>query len=264
MDNRNLAIGIFKVAIITAVVLALCTPAIAPGTPTIYSEWSTFAPSIDGYFSDGEWKNAQLLIPSPIHTYVYFMNDNELLYICVDAANAGGGDYTEDWGDQCSIHFDTGHDEVRTLGHEDVFWIGGEGKWHFVAGDIPSLVEHCTVWPGIHPGLQGSRGFAVSPNSANKHRIYEFRIPLELLEAAPGDTLGFASPQFFWSSIPYDASSGQHNVWPPGATMDNMSTWGDLVLASPPQASTLTPIALIALVSLLSAIAAVTIVRKRR
>lgn len=191
------------------------------------------------------------------------MNDNENLNICVDAANGAGGGYTENYSDQCSLHFDTGHDEVNTSSHKDIFWLGGEGNWHFVASDNPFNPSfHCSDWPGTHPGLQGSRGFAGSPNSATKHRIYEFKIPLKLLEAAPGDTHGFASPQFFWSFIPYDGYSDQHNVWPPSATMNDMSTWGDLVLAPPPQAPAFTPIGLIALVSLLAAIAAGALVER--
>lgn len=263
MYTKKIEVRVTSAAILILVISAAILVPVSANNGII-SHWSNVSPTIDGNFTDGEWKNAQLLIESPIHTYVYFSNDGKYLYACVDAANAADGDYTEDYSDQCSLHFDTGHDEVNTTNHEDVFWIGDWGNQHFVASDgtfIP--VFHCSDWPGTHPGLQGSIGFAVSPNSAKEHRIYEFKIPLGLLEAAPGDTLGFASPQFYQSSIPYDDNSSSHNVWPPGATMDNMSTWGDLILASPPQAPALTPIGLLALISLLSAIAVVTIVRKR-
>jgi hypothetical protein len=262
MDNRNLAIGIFKAAIVMVVFWAMCVPATAPApSAPIYSDWSAFAPSIDGDFTDGEWETAQLLIEDPIHTYVYFMNDNEHLYICVDAANGAGGDYTEDDGDYCNFLFDTPPRGVWSPGHEDGFCIyGSEAKYHSVATDTGRIL-HCNNF-SVHPGLEGRVGFGTSPNAPfQNHRIYEFKIPLSLLTASPGDTLGFASE---YDSIPYDANTGRHNDWPPGLIMSNFTTWGDLVLASPPQASTLTPTGLIALVSLLSAIAAVAIVRKRR
>ena len=269
MDKRNLAIGIFKAAIVIAVFLAMCAPASAqppPAPPTIYSDWATVAPSIDGNFTDGEWENAQLLIPSPIHTYVYFMNDNEYLYICVDAASGVSGDYTEDGFDYCDMVFDTDPHEVWTPGHEDIFAINGTGyAEHLVARNTScSWERHCYF---TDPGLEGAAGFGMSPNAPfQNHRIYEFQIPLSLLMASPGDTLGFASPPI--GSIPHDANStGRSNFWPPDVEICDFATWGDLILAStaaPTPTPALTPTGLIALVSLLSAIAAVTLVRKRR
>jgi hypothetical protein len=265
MDTEKKGKVIFKAAIVMAVFLAMCVPASARPPPTpqapISSDWATVAPSIDGDFSDGEWENAQLLIPSPIHTYVYFMNDNENLYICVDAANGDGGDYTEDAFDYCDMVFDTDPHEVWTPGHEDIFAINGTGYGeHLVARNTSySWIRHCYF---TDPGLEGAAGFGTSPNAPSQdHRIYEFKIPLSLLTASPGDTLGFASPPI--GSIPHDSSAGESNFWPPGVNIGDLATWGDLILAST-AAPTLTPTGLIALVSLLSAIAAVAIVRKRR
>jgi len=76
---------------------------------------------------------------------------------------------------------------------------------------------------GAHPGLEGAAGFGGSPNSGIDHRIYEFKIPLNLLGASPGDTIGFASP-IGPDSIPYDANTGRHNIWPAGAEIDDLST----------------------------------------
>ena len=193
------------------------------------SDWRTTVPIIDGNFNPGEWTNAQLLIDDPIHTYVYFMNDNYFLYVCVDAANLDGGDYSEDPGDYCDLVFDTGHDEAWTPGHEDYFHVRGDGiNSHMVATDTPyQWQNHCDF--SAHPGLEGVAGFGASPNAAAAHRIYEFRIPLSLLGASPGDTIGLSS----WpDSIPHDQGTGRHNIWPAGAETDDMSTWGDLVLAS--------------------------------
>jgi hypothetical protein len=81
----------------------------------------------------------------------------------------------------------------------------------------------------LHPGLEGASGFGSSPNSGDKHRIYEFKIPFSLLEVAPGDTIGFSSGH---NSIPFDAATGRHNVWPLGYDISDMSALGVLVLAS--------------------------------
>jgi hypothetical protein len=131
MDKRKKEIGIIEAAIVMAVFLAMCTPVSA--IDPITSSWSTVAPSIDGNFIAGEWENPQLLIPSPIHTYVYFVNDNENLYICVDAANGAAGDYTKDDSDACELIFDTYPREEWSPGHEDGFSIVGNGiKVHYV------------------------------------------------------------------------------------------------------------------------------------
>lgn len=265
MNTKKKGIGIFIVAILAiSVFVAMCVPvsAIYP----VNSDWSTVTPGIDGNFSEGEWKNAQLLIEDPIHTYVYFTNDGEHLYVCVDAANAAGGDYTANDSDYCHLYFDTGHDEVWTWGHEDAFTLYGNGDTEHLVAISPTYILHCTDWASNHIGLQGAAGFGESPNSATDHRIYEFKIPLNLLSASPGDTIGFASPNGP-NSLPYDADMGRHNIWPPGADINNLSTWGDLILASPPAVPALTPLGIIALVGLLSGIAAISIstsIRKKR
>jgi len=201
----------------------------------IDGDWIDTPPVIDGYFADGEWTDYQLLIEAPIHTQVYFRNDASFLYVCVDAANDGVnlsiGDYSEDDGDYCDLVFDTGNDEAWTQGHEDYFHITGDGgKSHMVATSTPyQWTDHCDF--SAHAGLQGVAGFGTSPNAAANHRIYEFQIPLTLLGASPGDTIGLSS----WpDSIPYDAATNRHNIWPPGAELEDLGTWGDLVLASPP------------------------------
>jgi len=213
-------------------------------TTPIDSDGEFTPPIIDGNFDEGEWTNAQLLIEDPIHTYVYFKNDNYFLYVCVDAANLDGGDYTQNDADHCDLFFDTGHDEVWTLGHEDWFRICGDGttEHHVAISPTYTYTQHCTDWALNHPGLEGAAGFGTSPNApADDHRIYEFKIPLSLLGASPGDTIGFASPSGGdmtvveppeSTSLPYDEGTGRHNVWPLGAEYDDLTTWGDLVLAS--------------------------------
>lgn len=213
------------------------TPSPTPPPGGIIVSRSEFdPPAIDGAFSAGEWTNSQLLIESPIHTYVYFTNDDDFLYVCVDAANAAVGDFTEDVSDHCDLVFDTGNDEAWTQGNEDYFHITGGGtKEHNVASATPyQWTNHCNF--DAHVGLEGAAGFGASPTSGTDHRIYEFKIPLSLLGASPGATIGFSSPTGAPGepeSIPYDADTGRHNVWPPGAEWGDLGTWGDLLLAAP-------------------------------
>jgi len=214
---------------VTVTVPPTPTPTIIPTPPTIGGRWGYQAPIIDGVFSPAEWVNPQLLIEDPIPTNVYFSNDDAFLYVCVDAANEAGGDYSLNGSDYCDLIFDTVNKGVWDPGHEDYFNIRGDGNnSHMIANSTPSTWEdHCAF--DAHIGLQGVAGFGESPNSLTDHRIYEFKIPFSLLEAAPGDTIGFSSGH---NSIPFDALTDEHNVWPPGYDSSDMSTLGVLVLAS--------------------------------
>jgi len=216
---------------------SIATPSVlnfVPPPQPLQSGWTSRPPTIDGAFSAGEWTNPQLLITSPIHTYVYIMNDASYLYVCVDAGKVAG-DYTEDTGDYCVLAFDVGNDGVWTAGTDTVFRLMGNGvlEHYLAAGVTPGgLSLHCLASQGLHPGLAGSIGFGTSPNApADDHRIYEFKIPLNLIGASPGSTVGFSSPSG-WDSLPYDAWDGRHNVWPIGAEWRYLDTWGDIVLAS--------------------------------
>jgi hypothetical protein len=242
---RTIAVrsAVVFICLLLALALAPVGPAeaILPGGTIIYSGNAPVAPVIDGDFDYGKWPNEQIIIDAPIHTRVYFMNNNEFLYVCVDAATVSG-DYTDNADDHCTLYFDTGHDEQWTAGHEDVFKVSGNGVTeHFVAENIGSdwVWESCCS-PFAHPGLEAAAGFGDSPDTMTDHRIYEFQIPLSLIGASPGDVIGFASPDSLLGDpphglwcIPYDAHTDHRNVWPDGALWDDMSTWGDLILAKP-------------------------------
>jgi len=220
-----------------------------PPPPPINSGWTSTPPTIDGVFGTDEWANAQLELTLPyfpIHALVYIGNDASHLYSCVDAADAAYGDYTPDLGDYCALVFDVGNDGVWTAGVDTFFVLMGSGVLgHYLASDVPpGYSHHCDASEGLHPGLAGAIGFGTSPNApSDDHRIYEFRIPLNMIGASPGSRVGFSSP---WGldSLPYDAHAPtRHNVWPYDATLNDLSGWGDIVLASAAVGGIMIPVA---------------------
>jgi hypothetical protein len=187
------------------------TPDLMPTRPVIMSRWASMAPQIDGVFSPGEWMDAQILIETPIHTLVYFMNDYHFLYMCVDAADElpEGGDYTKEADDHCSVKF---HDPQDGVGLGVTWFAGVDG-----AGSVD--------------GLEAAVGFGTSPNSDRPHRIYELKIPFvmdELSWGYPDESVDFASPPTETDSLPYDWNGGDPriNLWPPGIQISNYETWG--------------------------------------
>ncbi len=210
-----------------------------PPPPPLNSGWTSKPPTIDGTFGTGEWTNPQLeltLPDFPIHALVYIMNDANFLYICVDAANAAYGDYTEDFGDYCVLAFDVGNDGLWTKDVDTIFVIHGNGEvYHQLAGiGLGSYYGHCLASDLVHEGFDGKIGYDDSPNSPTPHRIYEIRIPLSMIGASPGGSVGFSSPSG-WGSLPYDDyAPARHNDWPVGASWYDLDAWGDIVLASPP------------------------------
>jgi hypothetical protein len=184
--------------------------------PSINSMWADNPPKIDGFFSYNEWGNAQILIESPIHTFVFFKNDMHFLYVCVDAANGVGGDYTEEPDDHCLLEF---HNPEN--------------------GCIFSILINGDVGTFSVDGLKSAIGFGKSPNSVIPHKIYEFKLPFLFKEyewAKVCKDVDFASPTNNGASIPYDWNSGQprYNTWPSTVVNEDYSTYGILTLACPP------------------------------
>ena len=258
-------------AIMTIAVLAVM-PAMAhfPGA-VINSNWKTITPTIDGVLFAGEWDDATVIDikaadpANPFAAYGYFKNDGDFIYILLDAS----GDITLDNNDRSVLSFDTGHDAIPTDGAEDNFIISGAGMtWHYVwDATAGAYVIHCSPFdPSLpdHAGLAGVHDFGVSPNSAISHSIYEYQIPLALIEAVPGDTLGFALDGEIASGI-WDHSIQDGDQWPVRTRPDPipLGQYGDLVLASKAAVPALTPIGIAALVGLLAIVATSTIVRKR-
>lgn len=191
---------------------------------TITSYFTTSPPTIDGQFSPSDlWSNPQLVLTPPdfqIDTFVYFMHDNSNLYVLVDAV----GDTTDNGSvnvfasDQCLLVFNFSVNlsdliAIRIIGNSTI---------HTVSSDF-----------------QADIGFTGSPNNSSAHKIYEFSIPFAYINATPGLSVDFCSPYSmkFGPSIPYDASNGRDNIWPPGLDVGNINDinhWGIVTLPSPP------------------------------
>jgi hypothetical protein len=191
---------------LAAVVLSAAIPVVSGIRPVITSDWTTSPPTIDGKFAPTtEWSNPKIVIETPILTYVYLLNDASNLYVMVDAV----GDTHDNDFDQCLLIFN-----FSSKIHISI--IGKSGT------------THSDSWKGVV-------GFDFSPNDmGNKHKIYEFMIPLSYIDALPGQPVDFCSPPFKGVSMPYDAQDGRDNVWPPGlteGTYSNIEFWAKVGLA---------------------------------
>jgi len=201
----------------TFFLLFLCfiTPSgvLGDGRILLISDYDYVPPIIDGAFPGGEWSNPQIYIEggaTTIETYVYFVNDASNLYVMVDAI----GDESDDDLDECLLSF---------------FSNG-------VLTEAEIVGESGTVKSGSFYAVVGYEG---SPNKAEDHKMYEWRIPLSLINAEPGQSIDFCSPPFGHKpfetvSMPYDEETGRDNVWPEGVIYDTPETWGMLKVSVPP------------------------------
>ena len=183
--------------------------------PSINSQWTNSPPSIDGVVGSGEWSNLQITFQSPeypdsyvLPTYVYFMNDNTNLYVMVDAV----GDTTDNEYDECLLTFNY-QDSPPYFQH------------------YAELIGTSTSWTegGTIASYDGAVGF-------NGHKVYEFSIPLNAINAQPGQPIDFCSPAYGikGASIPYDSDGPKDNVWPQGLDVSNLNSWGILNLRGRP------------------------------
>lgn len=157
---------------------------------TLYSEWQSAPPTPDGIYSAGEHimspinsENLGLILGNDFDAWMIVENDADYLYITYDAM----GDVTSDASDTSSVAFDTDRNYAPTDQADDQFYVDGGGTLGHYIWDSGMMVwvleDGCD--PGFgpnHTGLACAAGFGPSPNSAADHRIYEFRIPLLLLD----------------------------------------------------------------------------------
>ena len=222
-----------------------------PVIPSLASPWTTAPPTMDGSFSPAEWADAvrvdlREVMGNRLPAFLYAKNDGTNLYMAVDVV----GDHTSDFADFAAIAFDTWNDGVGTDRAEDMFSAGGWSESfqnHRVYNSTLAGwdVEDAPFNQGMpsHTTLDLFRGFAQTPMEAIRHPVVEFQIPLALLRASPGDTLGFvAGAPSGPSSAGVSDSWGFGNTasWPlgfgPMIAPPVFDTYGDLVLGKPPPA----------------------------
>ncbi len=222
-----------------------------PATPTIDSGWAYEPPTVDGTVDADEWFGAAAVDVSAVDSMngveatMYVMNDGDILYILIDAT----GDLTQTDGDSAAVSFDTLNDELASGEAEDQFYIEAMGDATYTT----HLVYSSTYWDWVidcgpfdpleadHEGLAGAAGFAATPGLSTPHRVYELSIPLALLEAAPGDTLGFAG-SCDYAPLVWDLDGDSYEAYStwPMYFQDVPPLWmyGDLSLSEEPPLTT--------------------------
>ncbi|RJP86593.1 MAG: IPTL-CTERM sorting domain-containing protein [Desulfobacteraceae bacterium] len=219
---RNLLYGFLLFILVVSIPLS--AQAARPGLTS--HEITGNAPTIDGVMGPGEYAGLPQIVfdeSSPatqgfayiVPTYVHFCNDQNNIYVIVDAV----GDETQDGGDECLLIFANGEDYILAEGFAD-------------GNSCPE-------------GITYASGFSSSKYSATSHRIHEWRIPLSKINAGPGQLIDFCSPNDSkykclraagrpGGSLGYDETTGQDNIWPPGLisvhSMVDRTLWGTLQL----------------------------------
>jgi len=219
------------------------TPSIIDGDiPRINSQWQTNPPTPDGTYSAGEHivaigenaVNLHTIAGNPLSTWLIVENDDTYLYVTYDAI----GDTTNDAADRSSFSLDTDNNDTETIGADDQFtnepghylWDGA--SWTSEDACDPSFDSN-------HTGLVCATGFGPSDNSVRNHRIYEFRIPLVLIEAIPipATPIGFVGASDSTAGVLDDTGTLMFDTWPqvyPSAILPPLSEFGDLLLATSP------------------------------
>ncbi|MFX1294609.1 MAG: hypothetical protein ACFFD2_07125, partial [Promethearchaeota archaeon] len=222
---------------------------------SIFSHYLQQGITLDGNLTDTlEWSDAYLLQLNsqnyPVECYLYFKNNETHLAILCDAVgdttqNATATEYNLT--DHFDIGFDTGGDTTYSDGSEDSFSIFGNGtvlQWEWSA----SLLKYTSKTP--ESGVYAAVTFGVTPNeNIIEHMVYECLIPLSILSASAGDTIGIYSnfltndTYVGHSGWPYDVrnyNNREFNQWPPLGTPYNQSldSWGTIQFASSPLSST--------------------------
>ena len=188
---------------------------------------------IDGNLTAAEWSEAVSIslgdIPgNGLEATLLVKHNDSFLFMALDVT----GDSSKADTDTFILGFDTGHDGLLTAGHEDLFYQGGlvpAGQAHLIFDGVAWSVHDAPYDEGLenHTGLASASDFGPSDLSPEDHRLFEFRIPLPLLGASPGDVIGFLA-----AVIDYD--TGRVSYWPEPIFVLNPDDYGDLILDTPP------------------------------
>ncbi len=217
--------------------------------PVIDSRWAVIPPTPDGQIAAGEYvlssgnsMDLARLGGNSVAALLTVENDVDYLYIVYDAV----GDVSAGANDTASIAFRTNRTAFPLAPADDEFGTGGPmGPFHAVWNDTTAMwqiEDACSaVFDANHTGLACAIGFDRTPLSSTIHRIYEFRIPLRLLEvpaAIPaGYEIGFAAGSN-WSRGIEDRDRLANSSWPLANASAPPTWYGTLRFARAPPVNT--------------------------
>jgi len=213
---------------------------------TLTSAWQPIPPVPDGVFGATEHLSSPAntadltVVPgNALWAYLIVENDPDFLYITYDVP----GDTVQDPNDIASLGFDTDRDLAPTDGADDQLAVDGMGLGdHRVystgAGSWISEDPCDPLFAGDHTGLRCAAGFGPSPYSGTDHRIYEFRIPLALLDVPlpvpDGYLLGALGASSVFPGV-MDGLSMTYDTWPVYyGSFPPLVEFGDIALAGSP------------------------------
>ena len=222
----------------TFLLVALPEPATAHTGDYILSVPAADPVSVDGNVTAAEWAEAVSInlagIPgNRLEAFLLVKHNDSFLFVAYDVV----GDTSEGPGDFSLVAFDTGHDGLTTVGREDIFYHAGffaEEQAHYVSDGMVWSVHDSPYDESLpnHAGLASAWGVGPSALSSESHRQFEFRIPLPLLGATLGDTLGILAAVG-------DLDTGKLSFWPETLVSLQLDSYGDLVLVTPATANDL-------------------------
>jgi len=249
MSTSKLPLTLFLMTILVVSASALFLPSAHSTQLVVYSRNTGVPPIIDGKM-EGLWSNPQITMNHPdypIDAFAYCLNDQSNLYVLVDAV----GDTTQEPLDECLLWFGFAPSYPGYTARVNVF---GDGQVDGTAGYSAAV------------------GFDSSSNSLTPHMIYEFSIPLSLIQIQPGQSITVCSPMWKGRSMVYDKGTDLDNIWPKGLVESDVNTWGILqtslsrpvggIVMPTNKLEILTPY--LALVGLVAAVSAVMMVGRRK
>ncbi len=194
------------------------------GPPVIASRWAVRTPVPDGASHPGEYaistSNSRDLrkIGGNLGSWLVVVNNETDLFVLYDAL----GDVTPGGNDTASIAFQTDRLAFPGAPPDDEFGAGGpSGPFHAVFNLTTGrwrVEDPCNgTLDANHSGIACVAGFGGSAFGGTPHRVYEFRIPLALLEVPlpipAGYTLGIAALSN-WSLGVHDGNTSANATWP--------------------------------------------------
>ncbi|MBK5113070.1 MAG: hypothetical protein JJE41_05530 [Candidatus Heimdallarchaeota archaeon] len=211
----------------------------------IFSLWNDSAPLLDGVIGfssidlSAEWSAAAVYsmfddTGSPSSKLI-LQNDDTNLYIGLDMTEYQVADPASRWG--CAVYLDRDHNGVFSLEDRSiVFMKNFTGQFIF----YNQYQEGSNPWLELENGLPGialgdsnilvDHDFTGSYFESNDHHQYEIRIPLSILQIAPGNVTGFAAEGFDDYSDLTRTKTWPEYTSPPGLIFNTPSGWGDLYL----------------------------------